>query len=426
MSEAAPAKADPATGGRPAEAVDPGVERRAASRAPRRLRNVFNLEEFEAVARRHLPRGVFGYVAGAADGWTAFGDNRTDFSHVKMLPRVLAGCATRDQHKTLFGVRYNHPFGIAPMGLSALAAYDGDVVLAKAAAELGIPAVMSATSLTSLERVAREGPSRWYQAYLPGDDERIVAMVDRIAAAGYEVLVMTADVPVAGNREDSKRDKFGAPLKPSLDVALQGLVRPAWVWETMLRTLRVHGMPHFENSDVKRGPPIIAREVVRSFAGRASLSWRHAEIVRERFKGKVVIKGVIAPEDAAKAREIGMDGIIVSNHGGRQLDSSISSIAALPAVKAASGDMCVMLDSGVRRGSDVLKAMALGADFVFVGRPFLFAAAVSGVPGVAYAADLLAAEVDRDMAMLGIASLDELTGNVLAPQWRPSRAGAPG
>ncbi|WMS44681.1 alpha-hydroxy acid oxidase [Acuticoccus sp. MNP-M23] len=420
MTEAAPVKADPATGGRPAAAPDPGVEKRAATRAPRRLRNVFNLEEFEAVARRHLPRGVFGYVAGAADAWTALGDNRSDFAHVKMMPRVLVGHATRDQATTLFGARYNHPFGIAPMGLSALAAYDGDVVLARAAHALGIPAVMSATSLTSLERVANEGPSRWYQAYLPGDDERIVAMVDRIAAAGYEVLVMTADVPVAGNREDSKRDKFGAPLKPSLDVAMQGLVRPAWLWETMLRTLRVHGMPHFENNDVKRGPPIIAKEVVRSFAGRASLSWHHAQIVRERFKGKVVIKGIIAPEDAARAAALGMDGIIVSNHGGRQLDSSLSSIAALPAVKAAAGNMTVMLDSGVRRGSDVLKAMALGADFVFVGRPFLFAAAVSGVPGVEYAASLLSAEIDRDMAMLGLGSLDALDENVLAPAWRPS------
>ncbi|WP_108662167.1 alpha-hydroxy acid oxidase [Acuticoccus kandeliae] len=424
MSEAAPVPADPATGGR-AAASDPGVEKRAASRAPRRLRNCFNLEEFEAVARRHLPRGVFGYVAGAADSWTAFADNRSDFGAIKMIPRVLGGHATRDQSKTLFGVRYRHPFGIAPMGLSALAAYDGDVTLAKGAAALGIPAVMSATSLTSLERVAKEGPSRWYQGYLPGDDERIAAMVDRVAAAGYDVLVMTADVPVAGNREDSKRDKFGAPLKPSLDVALQGLVRPAWLWETMVRTLRVHGMPHFENNDVMRGPPIIAKDVVRSFAGRASLSWRHAEIVRERFKGKLVIKGVIAPEDAARAREIGADGIVVSNHGGRQLDSSISSIAALPAVKAASGDMAVMLDSGVRRGSDVLKALALGADFVFVGRPFLFAAAVSGVPGVEYAADLLAAEIDRDMAMLGLGSLDELTEAVLAEPWRPSRLAPP-
>ncbi|MCF3933827.1 alpha-hydroxy-acid oxidizing protein [Acuticoccus sp. M5D2P5] len=385
------------------------------------MRNVFNLEEMEGAARRHLPRGVFGYVAGASDGWTAFGLNRTDFGEIRMIPRALAGHAIRDQRRTLFGTRYNHPFGISPMGLSALAAYDGDVALARGAAACGIPAVMSATSLTSLERVAREGPSRWYQAYLPGDDERIIAMVERITAAGYETLVMTADVPVAGNREDSKRDKFGAPLKPSLDVALQGITRPAWLWETMLRTLRTHGMPHFENSDVKRGPPIIARDVVRSFAGRATLSWRHAELVRQRFGGKLVIKGLIAPEDAARARDLGADGVVVSNHGGRQLDSSISSIRALPAVKAVAGDMAVMIDSGVRRGSDVLKALALGADFVFVGRPFLFAAAVAGVPGVEYAAKLLAEEIDRDMAMLGLGSLDELTEAVLAEEWRPSR-----
>ncbi|UOM35793.1 alpha-hydroxy acid oxidase [Acuticoccus sp. I52.16.1] len=421
--EAATARPDPAAaraGDAPARS-DPAIEKRPHEALPRALRRVFNLDDFERVARRKLPRGVYSYVAGGSDDTVAMARNRADFDAVRLMPRVLGGHGTRDQRTTLFGRTYAHPFGISPMGLSALAAYDGDVALAKGAAAAGIPAVMSATSLTAMERVAAEGPSRWYQAYLPGDDARVVPMVERIAAAGYEVLVMTGDVPVAGNREDSKRDNFGAPMKPSLDLFLQGATRPGWVFGTFARTLLTHGVPHFENQDVTRGPPIVARDVVRSFAGRATLSWHHAELVRRTFPGKLVIKGVIAPEDAARARDIGADGIVVSNHGGRQLDGSLSAIAALPAVKAAAGDMAVMLDSGVRRGSDVLRALALGADFAFVGRPFLFAAAVAGTLGVRHAAAILAAEVDRDMAMLGLGSLAALDAGILAPASRSRR-----
>ena len=393
---------------------DPALEARAAPRLPRALRRIHRLDEFDAAARRVLPRAVHGYVAEAADDHAAVAANRAGFQAVKLMPRVLGGHAVRDQGTTLFGTRYAHPFGIAPMGLAALAAYDGDVVLAKGAAETGIPAVMSATSLTPMERVAAEAGSRWYQAYLPGDEARIVPMVERIVAAGYEVLVMTGDVPVAGNREDSKRNSFTAPMRPSLDLFLQGAGRPGWVFGTFARTILTRGVPQFENQDVRRGPPILSRDVVRSFAGRASLSWRHAELVRRIFPGKLVIKGVIAPQDAARARDIGADGVVVSNHGGRQLDSAISSIAALPAVKREAGDMTVILDSGVRRGSDVLKALASGADFAFVGRPFLYAAAVAGVAGVRHAAGILAAEIDRDMAMLGIASLAEADASILA------------
>ncbi|MCC4299569.1 alpha-hydroxy acid oxidase [Aurantimonas coralicida] len=403
------------TGGRVAAGTPTGVaEARREERLPRRLRNIFNIGEFEPAARKRLPRGVFSYISGSVETGAAFKANRSDFEDIRLVPRILAGLAVRDQSRTLFGKTWQHPFGISPMGLSALTAYDGDIVLTRSAHECGIPAVLSATSLISLERVAKEGHARWFQAYLPGDDARVTGMVDRLTAANYDTLVITADVPVAGNREDSRRDRFGAPMKPSLDLALQGVVRPGWVMGTMARTLMNHGMPHFENADVERGPAIISKNVVRSFGGRGTFSWHHAAIARERWKGRLVIKGVLSPQDARRARELGADGIIVSNHGGRQLDYAVSGIAALPAVKAAAGDMAVMLDGGVRRGSDVLKAIALGADFVFVGRPFLFAAAVAGDAGVKHAVSLLAAEIDRDMAMIGAPSLDAITPDILA------------
>ncbi|WP_420394515.1 alpha-hydroxy acid oxidase [Acuticoccus sp.] len=422
-----------ATSERTAQAprIEEIVARRVERRLPRQLRGVLSLEDFEPAARRHLPRPVYAYVAGATESGASFLANREDFAALRFVPRSLAGHTERDQRRTIFGEEYAHPFGIAPMGLSALAAYDGDVVLARAAQAARIPAIMSASSLTALERVAREGGSRWFQAYLPGDDARVEGMVDRVAAAGYQTLVVTVDVPTNGNREHNVRNGFDAPMKPSLRLAWQGLTHPAWSIGTALRTLVKHGMPHFENIDVSRGPPIVSRDVVRSMRGREGLAWRHIELIRRRWSGKLVLKGILGAADTRLAREAGVDGVIVSNHGGRQLDGAISSVQALPDVIPEAGGMTVMLDCGVRRGTDVLKALALGADFVFVGRPFLFAAAIAGEAGVTHAIDTLGAEVDRNMTLLGIRSLSELTSefvrehNLAAAGGRaPSRAGA--
>lgn len=240
-------------------------------------------------------------------------------------------------------------------------------------------------------------------------------MVDRVAAAGFETLVLTVDVPVSGNRENNIRNGFDAPLKPSLRLAWQGITSPHWLFETAFRTLANYGMPHFENMDALRGPPIVSRNVVRSMQGRDRLSWKHAELIRKRWSGNFVLKGVLAPEDARIARETGCDGIVVSNHGGRQLDGALAPIEALPGIIPEAGGMTVMFESGVRRGTDVLKAIALGADFVFVGRPFLFAAAIAGKAGVRHAVDILAAEVDRNMTLLGIQRTDQMTPELLRP-----------
>ncbi|MBM9595416.1 alpha-hydroxy acid oxidase [Roseitranquillus sediminis] len=381
--------------------------RPAQGRPNRRLRSILSLEDFEPAARRHLPRPIFAYVAGATESGVSFAANREDFAKVRFAPRVLAGHTERNQRVTIFGREYAHPFGIAPMGLSALAAYDGDVTLARAANASGIPAMMSATSLTRLERVAEEG-SRWFQGYLPGDDDSLMQMVDRVAAAGYETLVVTVDVPTNGNREHNIRNGFSTPMKPTPRLAWQGITHPSWLFGTAFRTLRNHGMPHFENLDVRRGPPIVSRHVERSFKGRERLAWRHIDMIRKRWSGNLVLKGVLAVADAERAREAGADGIVVSNHGGRQLDGALSPMAVLPEIVEVSQPMTVMLDSGVRRGTDVMKALAYGARFVFVGRPFLFAAAIAGEAGVRHGIELLADEVDRTMTLLGIASLEEM------------------
>ena len=365
------------------------------------LAKVLSLDDFQQLARKRLPRSIYGYVAGAAETNASLRDNRDAFEEWGFVPRVLCKVARRTQHVSLFGREYASPFGIAPMGLMALSALQGDLVLARAAGRAGIPFVLSGTSLTPMEQVMRAAPGSWFQAYLPGDESRIDALLERVQRTGCDTLVVTVDLPVAGNRENNIRAGFSTPLRPGLRLAWDGLTHPRWVLGTLARTLW-QGMPHFENSFAERGAPVISRNVDRDFSQRDHFDWSHIARIRQRGAGNLVVKGILSDRDATLAREHHVDGIIVSNHGGRQLDGAVSALRMLPEIVTAARGMPVMLDGGVRRGSDVLKALSLGARMVFVGRPFNFAAAVAGEPGVAHAIDMLRAEVDRNLAMLGV------------------------
>lgn len=384
------------------------------------LSRILSLADFEAAARRHLPGPVFAYVSGGVEENISRDDNRRAFDEIGFVPRVLVGTSDRTTATELFGHRYSAPFGIAPMGLSALSAYRGDIVQARGAQAANIPMIMSGTSLIRLEDVCAACSGAWFQAYLPGESDRIGKLVDRIEAAGFATLVVTVDVSVLSNRENNIRAGFSTPLRPSLRLAWDGITHPRWSIGTFLRTLVNHGVPHFENSYAERGVPIIARNVERDFSKRDHLDWKHIEAIRARWKGRLVLKGVMAAQDARIARESGIDGVIVSNHGGRQLDGTVSPLRVLPEVAAIAGPMTVMMDSGVRRGTDVLKALALGARFVFVGRPFNYAASVAGEAGVAHVFNILQGEVYRNMALLGIRSTGEMTPQLLK-QENPGR-----
>jgi len=388
-------------------------ENAASPVLPSRLRGILSLEDFEPAARRHLPQPVFAYIAGAAETNQSFRHNRELFQHYAFVTRVLVDITQRSTATTLFGKRYDAPFGIAPMGLAALSAYRGDLVLARAAARENVPMVMSGSSLIRLEEVVRANPDAWFQAYLPGEDGAIRALLERVLAAGYRNLVVTVDTAVGANRENNVRAGFSIPLRPSVRLAWQGLSHPRWLFGTFLRTLALHGMPHFENSYATRGAPILSPNVERDFSDRGHLNWRHFAMIRKLWPGPLVIKGVLDPRDARMAVDAGADGVIVSNHGGRQLDGAAAPLRVLPRIVEACPEVPVMLDSGVRRGSDVLKALALGARFVFVGRPFSFAAAVGGEAGVLHGIDLLKQEISRNMALLGITSLDQLDASFL-------------
>lgn len=384
-----------------------------AHRPNKALKKLLRLDDFEGAARKHLPRPIFGYVAGAAEDNVSLAWNRTAFQDYGFVTRTLVDISRRSQTTELFGQRYAAPFGIAPMGISALYAYRGDLILTQAAAAANLPMIMSGASLIPLEEVVKANPNAWFQAYMPADEENLRAMVTRVETAGFKTLVITVDVPTPANRENNLRTGFSAPLRPGLRLAWDGISHPKWLFGTFLKTLFMHGMPHFENNHAHRGAPLMSSRAARDFSTRGQLTWQHLSLIRQLWPGKLVVKGILHKDDAVKARELGADGIIVSNHGGRQLDGAVSPLHVLPEIVQACPGIPVMLDSGVRRGTDVLKALALGARSVFVGRPFAFAGAVAGQSGVDHAIKLLSDEVSRDMAMLGVCAIPEIGRHLL-------------
>ncbi|HLY90488.1 MAG TPA: alpha-hydroxy acid oxidase [Acetobacteraceae bacterium] len=394
----------------PIEAGQPSQFVRGPGEAMARgMQRYLSLDDFEAAARRHLPKLLYEFIRGGAETEATLRGNRQAFHDYGLVPRVLRDVSQRDHSVQLLGKTYAAPFGIAPMGSASLYAYRGDIALGRAAGAMNVPMVLSAASLITLEDVKREAPTAWFQAYLAGESSHIEPLVDRVAAAGYDTFVVTADVPVPANRENNLRLGYKMPLAVTPRVAWDAAIHPGWLFGTWMRTLIKHGMPHFENFDATRGAPLLSKDLVRRIGKRDQLTWKHVESIRRRWQGKLVVKGLIAPQDARIARDCGADGVIVSNHGGRQLDGVVSPLCTLPEIAAEANGMAVMLDGGVRRGTDVLKALALGANFVFVGRPMLFAAAAGGEQGVRHALALLKAEIDRNMALLGTRSLAEIT-----------------
>jgi L-lactate dehydrogenase (cytochrome) len=380
---------------------------------PRILRRMLALDDFEQVAWRYIPRPILGYVSGGAETNASLRGNRAVWDEIAFVPKTLVDVSRRDHKRELFGRVYDMPFGLAPMGGTAMAAYQGDIVLARAAAEANIPMILSGAALTPLEAVRKAGNTAWFQAYLPGDNATITKLVERVERAGYDTLVLTVDVPVMANRENNVRSGFHTPLRPTLRLAWDCAIRPHWLFGMFFRTLLRHGMPYFENM----GPrvPLLSRTGERDRGPRDQLAWQHLELMRRLWKGRLVVKGILDKQDARIARESGADGIVVSNHGGRQLDGAVAPLRVLPGIVEQAGSMTVMIDSGIRRGTDVLKALALGAQFVFVGRPFLYAAAIAGLPGVRHAMNLLRDELQRDMALLGITKLEEMRREMLMP-----------
>jgi isopentenyl diphosphate isomerase/L-lactate dehydrogenase-like FMN-dependent dehydrogenase len=389
-----------------------------------KLDQAINIEDLHRMAKRKLPKIIFDYIEGGVEDERGLARNEAAFHRHRLLPRYLVDVSKRDQSATVFGRTYSSPFGISPTGGVGLYRREGEVMLAEAAAAENIPYIMSGGSNASMEEAARVAPNNvWFQLYAAKDGSLSDALIGRARDAGVGALVLTVDVPVHPKRERNYRSGFGRvrnggvmealQLKPS--VLLEAMTHPAWV----IDYVKHGGAPGLGNWLPHAGPGASKADSIalgRSQTPAAAQTWRDLERYRRLFPRPLVVKGILNPADAIRAAEIGVDGIIVSNHGGRQLDQAPASLDALPAIKAAVGDkLTIMLDSGVRRGADILIARCLGAQFVFFGRPTLYGAIVGGVPGVKKVVDIFRNEIDLVMAQIGCPSLDQLGPDFL---WR--------
>jgi isopentenyl diphosphate isomerase/L-lactate dehydrogenase-like FMN-dependent dehydrogenase len=371
----------------------------------------YNIDDLRRLAQRRLPRVAWDYLERGAEDDVTMRANREGFERIRFLPRTLVDVSGRTLKHELFGRTYTAPFGIAPTGAAGLYCFDADVALAQAASDAGVPFVLSTASFVAMERVAREAEgSKWFQLYMSKDREAAERLVRRAFDAGFEALVVTTDVPVGANREYNLRNGFAIPFRINARNVIDGMLHPRWLVQVFLRTLLSSGVPRFQNVDSNVGGRIIAKDLSAFRARRDALDWSDIAWLRKIWPRKLLVKGILAVADAHLALQHGADGIVVSNHGGRQLDGAVAAIDVLPAIAdAVGGRIPVLFDSGVRRGSDIVKALALGADFVFTGRATLYGAAAGGRNGVAHALGLLRAETDRVMALIGCSRVDELS-----------------
>jgi (S)-mandelate dehydrogenase len=374
----------------------------------------YNIADLRERARRRLPHGVWEYAERGTEDENGMGRNRAAFERVTFRPRVLRGVQAVDTQTTLWGRPIPFPLAFAPTGAAGMMWYQGDLALARAAAKAGLPFTISSASTMDLEEIAVAGGRLWFQLYLWEDRSLSYAVMQRAHEAGCEALFVTLDMPVPPNREYIHHNGFGTPFRLNARNTLDCLTHPRWLLGVMGRYSLNGGIPSQANL-----PNALRAKITKSAAPGAlfkqdDLDWDGLEDLRDRWPGKLVLKGVLHPEDAERALAMGADGVVVSNHGGRALDSSMATIDALPDIVAAvGGKMTVFLDSGVRRGSDVVKAVALGADCVLAGRAPLYGLAAAGEAGVIRAIELLRSETVRTMAMLGARSLAEVDKSVL-------------
>jgi (S)-mandelate dehydrogenase len=391
-----------------------------------------NIEDLHLLARRKLPKVMFDYIEGGVEDERGLSRNEAAFHKHRLLPRYLVDVAARDQTQTIFGRTFSSPFGISPTGgVGLYQRRGGELLLAEAAAEANIPYIMSGGSNASMEEAARIAPDNtWFQMYAAKDAGITDALVGRARDNGLGALVLTVDVPVHPRRERNLRNGFAnvrrggvfEALKLKPGIIAEALTHPLWVYDYV----RNGGAPTLGNWAPHAGKDATIPQVLdfnRTQTPASAQTWRDLERYRRLFPRTLIVKGILNPADAIRAAEIGADGILVSNHGGRQLDQAPASLDALPAIKAAVGDrMTIMLDSGVRRGADILIALCLGAQFVTFGRPTLYGAVAGGLPGVKKAIDIFKTEIDLVMGQIGCPSLDQLGPDFLwTEDWARNR-----
>src|SRR5688572_12345294 len=371
------------------------------------LRDAVNIEDLRVMAKRRLPLAIFDFFDGGAEDEVTLRENRAAFERVRLLPKVLVDVSKIDTSVEVLGKPAALPLAIAPTGGISAGRFGAELILARAAKAAGVPFTMATPSAFSIEQVAHEvGGRLWFQLYCVRNKDFRDKLVSRARDAGYEAILVTVDLPVSGKRERDPRNGFHTPYSPNWRNSRDVIFKPAWALD-MLR----NGLPGMANLEGYAFSAPAGTDIVTA-VGRemdAGLSWDYIKELRDQWPGKLLIKGVERADDAERAAAVGCDGLVVSNHGGRQLDGAAATLDALPRISQAVGNkLTVLLDGGVRRGVDILKARALGAHAVLTGRATLFGAMAGGEPGARHALQILSSELVRAMQLCGVRSIAEI------------------
>jgi L-lactate dehydrogenase (cytochrome) len=372
--------------------------------------HVLNVEDARRIAKRRLPRGLYEYIERGSEDEVSIAGNRARLDAVKLSPSMLVDVSQRAMKATVLGEEQALPLVIAPTAAAGLVWHDGEIALAKAAARAGIPFCVSTQSITPIERIMAESAATiWFQLYVWKNRQRMLALIDRAWAAGARVLVLTVDTPVGPNREYNVRNGFGIPLQPSLVAGLDVALHPRWLASVMLRALMANGVPTYAHYPDEFRTALGRNSLSDEVSMAPDVTWEDVALLRRRWQGKLLIKGIMRVDDAQAALAHGVDGIVVSNHGARNLDCAPGPTDVLPAIVDAVGDrMEVLADSGVRRGADIARFIALGAKSVMIGRATLYGVALGGADGAGRVLDILANELSVTMGMLGARSLSDI------------------
>ncbi len=376
----------------------------------------YNIEDLREIARRRLPKGLFEFVDRGTEDEVSLRNNRSVFERIRFHPRTLVDVSGRSQEITLFGQKQKMPVIIAPPGTAGLMWHHGEIHLARAAADAGVPFTLATGSTTSMEKVAESvsGIPLWFQLYMWPDRKLSHQLVERARAAGFKALVVTVDGVASGNREYNLRNGFTIPFSFTRRNINDVLMHPRWLAGVLAKYVLTTGMPRYENYPSEIKHRVTARPMGRSQMRNDSLNWDDLRDLRRMWPNILIVKGVLHPQDAMLAADCGADGVVVSNHGGRNLDGILSPIEVLPEIVDAVGKrLTVLVDSGFRRGSDVVKALAMGANAVQIGRPTLYGVASGGETGARRALTIFREEIDRVMALIGARSIADLNPEIL-------------
>jgi (S)-mandelate dehydrogenase len=375
------------------------------------LARAVNIEDLRVLAKRRLPRAIFDFFDGGAEDEVTLRENRAAFERVKLLPRVLVNVAEVDTRVNLLDKPTNLPLAISATGGIGAGRPGADVMLARTAKAFGIPYTLATPATASIETIAEVGGRLWFQLYVVRDRQFRERLIERAKNSSFEALLVTVDLATSGKRERDPRNGFITPFRPNWRNSRDLWLKPAWLFDIMR-----HGLPGMENFHGYKFSSVKVTDIA-SQVGRemdASFDWEELKRLRELWPGKLLLKGVERPDDAERAVAAGCDGVIVSNHGGRQLDGATPTLDALPGIASAVGSKTtVLLDGGVRRGVDIVKARALGAQAVLTGRATLFGVMAGGEPGARRALEILSDELQRAMKLCGVRSIAEIGPHLL-------------